>query len=118
MPFASIIYYGTPGLETDIFQSYMSCSGYPVRVVTGFPEAPTITTLAASIAVIALEKPGEELVRLARELCARSEGCLQRIFILTDAESLPVAEPQVEIIQRPFRLSEVIKRIQFLSRQD
>ncbi len=82
------------------------------------PDCPPLTTLASSVAVIALEKPAEELVRLAHELYARSDGGLKRIFILADGQPLPATEPQVEVIRRPFRLSEVIKRIQFLSRQD
>ena len=115
---SSIIFYGSPGLEADIFQSYMRCSGYPVHVVTQWSDCPPLTTLASAFAVIALDQPAEELVRMAHELYAHSEGAFKRIFVLADGQAPPPAEPQVEMIRRPYRLTEVIRRIQFLSRQD
>ncbi len=120
MSFSPIIYYGKPGLEADIFQSYMRCSGYPVQVVTANSfDAPTIATLVPVVAVIALEKSAEELIRLVDALHRQGEGCIKRIFILADDNApLPLIEPGVEVIQRPYRLSEVIRRIQALNRQN
>ncbi len=118
MSFLPIFYYGVPGLEADIFQSYMRCSGYPVKMMlpNGSPLAP-LPDDTASVVVIALPKSSEELVRLARALRIQSKGSLKHIFILADGQPLQVDDPTVEIIERPFRLSEVIKRIQVYSRQ-
>jgi hypothetical protein len=119
MTFSSIVYYGQPGLEADIFQSYMRCSGYPVQLVTtNSLNSSLIVPLAAPIAVIALDKPCEDLIRIVHNLRVQNEGCVKRIFILSDSQSLQVDEPGVEIITRPFRLSEVIKRIQNLKHED
>ncbi len=117
MSFLPIFYYGTPGLEADIFQSYMRCSGYQVRLINADVSTPiTMPSETSAIAVIALEKRPEELIQLARELRARGDELVKRVFILADGFSIGVDDPAVEVIQRPFRLSEVIKRIQVLSR--
>ncbi len=117
MSFLPIFYYGTPGLEADIFQSYMRCSGYQVRLIITDTMTPVaMPSGTSSIAVIALEKRPEELVQFAHELRRRSGELVKRVFILADSFPTGLDDPAVEIIQRPFRLSEVIKRIQILTR--
>ena len=119
MYFSMILFYGQPGLEADIFQSYMRCSGYPVHLITGdLPPSLRMTILPASVGVIALQKPAEDLVGLAREMLSSGQGYFKRIFILADGQPVPATEPEVEVIYPPFRLSGVIKRIQALSRQE
>ncbi len=118
MSYLPILYYGAPGLESDIFQSYMRCSGYPVQMVLAdTPNLAPVSGQTSSIAVIALPKPPEELVQLASELRAHSNGLFKRIFILSEGRPMTPNDPAIEIIERPFRLSEVIKRIQILNRQ-
>jgi DNA-binding response OmpR family regulator len=118
MSFLPIFYYGSPGLEADIFQSYMRCSGYPVKMITERAQSLfTIPDQPSSVAVLALTNSPEELLKFARELCTRSTGSIRRIFILADGQPLTIDDPAVEVIERPFRLSEVIKRIQVLNRQ-
>jgi hypothetical protein len=118
MPFLPIFYYGLPGLEADIFHSYMRCSGYPVRMlVTRTPFLPPLPDGSASVVVIALTEPPEKLAQFARELRMNSSGTVQRVFILANGTPPRVDDPGIEIIERPFRLSEVIKRIQVLNRQ-
>ncbi len=117
MSFLPILYYGVPGLEADIFQSYMRCSGYSVKMV--LPNTPSLVPLPdgpASVAVIALPRSSDDLAQLVKVLRTKGNGSLKHIFILADGEPLSVNDPSVEIIERPFRLSEVIKRIQVYNR--
>ncbi len=111
-----IVYYGRRGLEADVFQSYMRLSGYPVQMVPiengSLPEA---INCASSVAVISLDRPLDQILVLAQSIEKQAQGCVQ-IFILSDPESAVPGGPGVEVIIRPFHLSEVIKRIQRLHR--
>jgi hypothetical protein len=110
-----LVYYGNPGLEADVFQAYMASSGFPVQIVTN-GKIPGSMLNSSSITVISLEKSPEELMRLADEIQARSKGCVKRVLILADGQRFESEEPAVEIIYRPYRLSEIADRIRAISR--
>ncbi len=94
----------------------MRLSGFPVEMVPvengTIPEA---INCAASVAVISLDQPLEQIISLAQSIEKQAQGCVQ-IFILTDPDTVVPGANTVEIITRPFHLSEVIKRIQRLNR--
>jgi DNA-binding response OmpR family regulator len=119
MPILPIVYYGKPGLDADVFQAYMTSSGYPVQMVTsaegGFP--PNVLGIS-SITVIALEKSPQELLELAHEIRMQSNGCVKRVLILAEGQSSDADAPAVEFIHRPYRLSELVERVRAISRND
>ena len=117
MSLAPLVYYGKPGLEADVFQAYMASSGFPVQIVNNAEDKlPANVFDGSSITVISLEKSPEELLRLANEIRVRSNGSVKRILILADGQPFDVEAPAVEVIYRPFRLSEVAARIRAISR--
>jgi hypothetical protein len=119
MPALPLIYYGKPGLEADVFQAYMASSGFAVRMVTGaHGQIPSKLLDDSAITVISLEKSNEELIRLANEIRARSNGCVRRVLILADGQPFEVEAPAVEVIFRPYRLSEIADRIRAISRTE
>lgn len=115
MPNLPLVYYGKPGLEADVFQAYMASSGFPVEVVTN-GKIPGNMLDSSSITVISLEKSPEELMHLADEIQARSKGCVKRVLILADGQPFESEAPSVEVIHRPYRLSEIADRIRAISR--
>lgn len=110
-----LVYYGAPGLEADVFQAYMASSGFPVQLVTN-GKIPGSVLDGSSITVISLEKSPEELLQLADEIQTRSGGCVKRVLILADGQPFESEEPSVEVIHRPYRLSEIADRIRAISR--
>jgi DNA-binding response OmpR family regulator len=112
-----LIYYGKSGLEAQIFQTYMASSGYQVQTVLtrdGVLEA--IGMQPNAITVIALDKSPVELTELAGELRVRAKDSSNPIFLLGGDEPFDPRMDSVYVITRPFRLSEVITRIQSISR--
>jgi hypothetical protein len=119
MPILPLVYYGKPGLEADVFQAYMASSGFPVQVVTNAEgRIPANLFNGSSITVISLDKSPEELLRLANEIQVRSNGCVKRVLILADGQPFDAEVPAVEVILRPYRLSEIADRVRALSRID
>ncbi len=117
MPYPLIIYYGNSGLESQIFQSYMTSSGYRVQVVNSREGA--ISALhadPAAIAVIALEKKQQELIEQAEALRAYADRAHAHFFILSTEEAFEPRQPQIDVIPRPYRLSELVRRIQALTK--
>ncbi len=118
MALPAIIFYGTPGLEAQIFQTYMASSGYQVQMVTTRDGAfASVAGSASAIVVIAIDKPPQELTALAQEIRARKQVPANHIFILSGEQSFDTGLPSVDVIPRPFRLSEVIARIQAITRR-
>ena len=113
-----IIYYGKHGLEAQVFQSYMTSSGFKVQVVTTREGA--LSALAAdpsAIAVIALEKQQRELIEqaeLLRRYTDRKEG---HVFVLSTEDSYDLRPAGIDVIPRPYRLSELVKRIQAITKE-
>ena len=113
-----IIYYGKPGLEAQVFQSYMVSSGYKVQVVSTREAA--LAALAAdpaAIAVIALDNKQQELVEQAELLRRHANHQQSHIFILSTEEILEAQPAGIDIIPRPYRLSELVRRIQALTKE-
>ncbi len=116
MLFLPIVYYGKRGLEADIFTSYMRLSGYCVQVVTTENgHIPDLVSTPASIAVISLDKPSAQVLQLAEQIRAQAEGCA-KIFVLAEPGAINPHGTPIEVIERPYHLSELIKRIQSLNR--
>ena len=116
-PLPPIIFYGPPGLEAQVFQSFLTKSGYRVRLVTVAEQAwLALNANPTAILVIALDHSLQE----ARDLVQRVGTTLARrvlhIFILAEEQPFEVDLPNAEIIPRPWRLSEVIARIRALTR--
>ncbi len=115
MLFLPVVFYGRRGLEADVFESYMSRSGYPVQVVlVENGHLPSVANEPSSIAVIALG-PTSQGMELARQIQMETGGCA-RVFILNAPEAQRSDDPSVEIIPKPYQLSQVVKRIQRVSR--
>jgi hypothetical protein len=113
----SLVYLGKPGLEADVFQAYMASSGFSVQMVTNTQgQIPESVFKNDSITVISLERSNEELVRLANHIRAQSNGFLRRVLILADAQPFDLEAPAVEVIFRPYRLSEIADRIRAINR--
>ncbi len=118
MSYSLIIYYGKPGLESQVFQSYMASSGYKVQVVTTREGA--LSALAAdpsAIAVIALEKKQQELIEQAELLRLCADHNPSHIFILSTEDTFEIRPPGVDVIPRPYRLSELVRRIQAIAKE-
>ena len=119
MPQLPLVYYGKPGLEAEVFQAYMTSSGFTVQMVTNFQgQIPATLFNNSSITVLSLDKSNEELIRLADEIRVRSNGNVKRVLILADGQSFEAEAPAVEIIFRPYRLSEIADRIRAISRAE
>ncbi len=94
----------------------MRLSGYQVRIVyTENGYLPEAANKASSIAVISLDKPQDQILALAKKIETQSQGCV-RIFVLADPGALNPRERSIEVIERPYHLAEVVKRIQNLNR--
>lgn len=110
-----IIYYGRPGLDTQVFQSYMVSSGYQVQVVgnrDGVRSA--LDANRDAIVVIAVDQDPEELAAQAQRLrsLARFD---RRIFLISPEETADPRLSGIEIIPKPYRLSELVRRIRALA---
>lgn len=117
MPTFPLVYYGKPGLEADVFQAYMTSSGFSVQMVTGADlTIPANGFRNPFITVISLDRSPEELLRLANEIQASGNGSVKRILILTEGQPFPAESPSVEVILRPYRLSQLADRIRAISR--
>ncbi len=118
MAYPLIIYYGNLGLESQVFQSYMVSSGYKVQVVNS--REGVISALhadPAAIAVIALEKKQQELIEQAQALRAHADQGRAHFFVLSTDDALDLRQPGIDIIPRPYRLSELVRRIQALTKE-
>ena len=116
MLFMPIVYYGRPGLESDIFVSYMRHSGYPVQVVPlENGEFPQIVRLPASVAVVSTDRAADQTLHFVQEIRRQTEDCV-KIFVIADLPAVEPEVPSVEIINRPNHLGAVVKKIQGLSR--
>jgi CheY-like chemotaxis protein len=117
MRFDSIVFYGDPGLESTLFQTYMGRLGYQVRVVASAQEAVALLKLnPAMIAVIAAQNPKKAVPDFARALEAQSLPRKNKIFVLNDFDLNQSALPNMTVIHQPNRLSRVIHAIQSLNR--
>ncbi len=115
MLFLPVVFYGRHGLEADVLESYLRRSGYPVEMVlTENGNLPEVANTPSSIAVIALGSSTIGL-ELAQQIQLVTGGCT-KVFILAGSPDLKSNDPSVEIIQRPYHLSHVIKRIQWVSK--
>ncbi len=112
-----IIYYGNPGLESQVFQSYMVSSGYKVQVVsTSEGASSALDANPVAIAVIALQNKLSELMAQAYELRSHTNVSGSQIFVLSSDDGVDTSQPGVVIIPRPYRLSELVRRIQALTK--
>jgi DNA-binding response OmpR family regulator len=110
-----IIYFGKPGLETEVFHSYMASLGYRVQVVSTCASATSaLDATPGAIVVIAADQEPEEAVHHAESLHAhlKIDG---RIFVISSAQSLDLRLSGVDFIPQPYRLSELVKRIRALT---
>ncbi|MGE5140917.1 MAG: hypothetical protein ACM3JD_15735 [Rudaea sp.] len=111
-----IVYYGRPGLESDIFVSYMRHSGYPVQVVPlENGNLPDVVNLPASVAVVSLDRTADQTLHFIREIRNQTEDCV-KIFVIADLPTVEPEVPAVEIVNRPNHLGAIVKKIQGLSR--
>ncbi len=112
-----IIYYGKSGLESQVFQSYMASSGYKVQVVTTAEAAiAALDANPSAIAVVALDKRQQELIEQAQRLRARVDRQRGHVFILSTEDMSEMPPAGIDVIPRPYRLSELVRRIQALSK--
>jgi len=113
-----LIYYGKFGLEAQIFQTYMASSGYQVQtVLTRDGVLDALRAQPDAITVIALDQSPTELTKLVSELRERSDNASSAIFLLGGDQSFDPHMDSVYVITLPYRLSEVIGRIQSITRQ-
>ncbi len=118
MLFLPIVYYGKRGLEAETFESYMRLSGYTVQLVhseNGY--LPEVVNTPASIAVISADKPPAQILELASQIRARTDGCV-KIFVLEHSAVMPPEGLSVEVISPPHHLSKLVKCIQAFSRNN
>jgi DNA-binding response OmpR family regulator len=109
-----IIYFGKPGLESQVFQSYMVSSGYQVQVVGSCDGATSaLDANPDAIAVIAVDQDPQGLIHQAEILRAHA-GPSSHIFIISPDEALDLHLSGVQVIPRPYRLSELVRRIRAL----
>jgi DNA-binding response OmpR family regulator len=112
-----ILYYGNTGLESQVFQSYMASSGFKVQVVTSSEAASrALDANPEAIAVVALDEDDNKLVEEAEELQARGNRRKTRVFVLSTQEARINTPEGVDVIPRPYRLSELVRQIQGLTR--
>ncbi|MGB8645748.1 MAG: hypothetical protein WCF84_10965 [Anaerolineae bacterium] len=113
-----IVYYGRRGLEADIFETYMRRAGYSFQMVPVENESmPEVVNQLSSVAVISLDCPDDWVLLLTQMIQLHAEGCI-RIFVLAGAQNVALSIPFVDVIACPYRLGEVVKRIQHLSRSN
>lgn len=114
MSYPLIVYFGKPGLDTQVFQSYMVSSGYKVQVACD--RDCTSSALDANpdaIVVIAVDQEPQALIHHAEAL--RSHVSLNsHILVISPAEPSDLQLNGFEVIQQPYRLSELVKRIRAL----
>ncbi len=118
MALLPIIYCGPPGLESEVFEAYMSSSGYQVEMATT-PDAavPVLAREPSAILVLAMPGSRAEIASLIKRFRSQSGARRNPIFVLTDKDEFDSKIDGVEVVTRPFRLSELISRIQSLSRR-
>jgi DNA-binding response OmpR family regulator len=110
-----IIYYGKPGLETQVFLSYMVSSGYRVQVVHNRDSAScALDATPDAIVVIAVDQDPEESIRQAEILRAHAK-LENHVFLISPEESLELQPIGIQVVPRPYRLSELVKRIRALT---
>lgn len=110
-----IIYYGPPGLDTQVFQSYMVSSGYQVKVVSnreGVRSA--LDANRDAIVVIAVDQDAQELTGEAESLRALTRFG-RRIFLISPEETPELRLSGVQVIPKPYRLSELVRRIRAIA---
>jgi hypothetical protein len=110
-----IIYYGQPGLETEVFRSYMASLGYRVQVVyTCAKAASVLDETPGAIVVIAADQEPEEAVHHAEALYAhlQIDG---RIFVISSAQPLDLRLSGIDFVPQPYRLSELVRRIRSIT---
>ena len=119
MPIIPLVYYGKPGLEANVFRAYMTSAGFTVQLVTNLQDQiPANLSSNSFITVISLEESSQELIRVANEIRERSNGNVKRVLILADGPPFEVEAPAVEVIFKPYRLSEIADRIRAISRAE
>ncbi len=112
-----IIYFGKTGLESQVFQSYMASSGYKVQVVTnGEAATSAIDANPAAIAVVALDRKQNDLLDQARRLRRHADQNRSHIFVLSTEDTREAPQAGIDVIPRPYRLSELVRRIQAITK--
>lgn len=112
-----IIYYGKPGLESQVFQSYMVSSGYQVQVVGSRDGAASaLDANPESIAVVAVDQQPQGLIRQA-EILREHAGPGGYIFVISSEESIDLDLSGIQVVPRPYRLSELVRRIRALTQE-
>lgn len=109
-----IIYYGKPGLDTQVFQSYMASSGYQVQVVNdreGVQSA--LDANRDAIFVIAADQDPHD--KFHAELLRAEAAYGHRIFVISQEETPDLQLNGIAVIPKPYRLSELVRRIRALS---
>ncbi len=117
MSFLPISYYGAPGLESDVFVSYMRCAGFPTQLTAlQCLDSRVEPPQANGVVIISVDWPPDEINRLIGELRQKGNGSTGWIFVLTFEENFVPDCPGVQVVERPFHLSEVARRIHALNR--
>ncbi len=112
-----IVLYGKPGLDTDILKSYLIASGYHVKFVTTWERAlETIIAHPSAITVIAVHKEPRELMQLAHEIRAGTHDDTSHIMIMNGEKPFKPDLPRVEVIIRPYYLSDAVHRIEAITK--
>lgn len=119
MPHLPLVYIGKPGIEADVFRTYMVSSGFTVQIVTDTQgQLPESLFDEDAITVISLRNSSEELARFEDEIRSHNGRAANRILILADRQSLGAKATALQVIFRPYRLSEIAARIRAISRGD
>ena len=107
-----IVFFGPPGLEAQIFHSYLTHSGYWVQVVHTRERAlNALDAEPGALAVIALKETPDQFIELIHTIRAHTGQPERPIFALVEEEDLELNLYDVQVFPRPFRLSDVIKHI-------
>ncbi len=118
MPFLPVYFCGTPGLEADVFVSYLRCAGYPVQALSSDPSEFRITPeMAGAVVVIALKDSSEQVRRIIQRLDRRQRECIKKIFVLPNGKPFHSTDPIVQVVDCPSQLSRVVREIQALGRE-
>ena len=99
-------------------QSYLASSGYNVKVET--TRDGVLAALDAdpsAITVIALDADQQELLDQAVGLRRTIDHQPAHIFILSTEETGEAQPAGIDVIPRPYRLSELVRRIQALAKE-
>ncbi len=99
MSLATIIYYGSPGLQAQTLAAYFSKLGYCVHSARTIPEIQSIVQVESRpLVVLDLDASPSTLIHLSREIAQDPSSAFPHIFILYDGKPFDTTLESVTLI--------------------